>query len=115
MELTLTSPAADAELLLDADKADEAVKFAWACDTTGITYTLRLHDAEFDKSATFNTGETTSYEISQGDLDLLLEQTFGMVASQKKKFTWSVTPSDAEFAAADETERDRLHPGASRP
>lgn len=28
-----------------------------------------------------------------------------MVASQKKKFTWSVTPSDAEFAAADETER----------
>lgn len=105
VELTLTSPAADAELLLDADKADEAVKFTWACDTTGITYTLRLHDAEFDKSATFNTGETTSYEISQSDLDLLLEQTFGMVASQKKKFTWSVTPSDAEFAAADETER----------
>ena len=64
-----------------------------------------LHDAEFDKSATFSTGETASYEISQGDLDLLLEQTFGMVASQKKKFTWSVTPSDTEFAAADETER----------
>lgn len=103
--LTLAEPAADAELLLDAEKADEAVKFAWSCDTTGITYTLRLHDAEFDKSATFNTGETASYEISQGDLDLLLEQTFGMVASQKKKFTWSVTPSDAEFAAADETER----------
>ena len=103
--LTLTQPAADAELLLDAEKADEAVKFAWACDTTGITYTLRLHDAEFDKSATFNTGETAFHEISQGDLDLLLEQTFGMVASQKKKFTWSVTPSDAEFAAADETER----------
>lgn len=103
--LTLAEPATDAELLLDAEKADEAVKFAWACDTTGITYTLRLHDAEFDKSATFSTGETTSCEISQGDLDLLLEQTFGMVASQKKKFTWSVTPSDAEFAAADETER----------
>lgn len=103
--LTLAEPATDAELLLDAEKADEAVKFAWACDTTGITYTLRLHDAEFDKSATFSTGETTFCEISQGDLDLLLEQTFGMVASQKKKFTWSVTPSDAEFAAADETER----------
>lgn len=103
--LTLAEPAADAELLLDAEKADEAVKFAWSCDTTGITYTLRLHDAEFDKSATFNTGETASCEISQGDLDLLLEQTFGMVASQKKKFTWSVTPSDTEFAEADETER----------
>lgn len=103
--LTLTEPAAEAELLLDADKADDAVKFAWTCDTTGITYTLRLHDAEFDKSASFNTGEEKSYEISQSDLDLLLEQTFGMVASQKKKFTWSVTPSDAEFAAADEAEQ----------
>lgn len=103
--LTRTSPAADAELLLDADKADEAVRFAWRCDTTGVTYTLRLYDAEFDRSATFQTGEAPFYEISQGDLDLLLEQTFGMVASQKKKFGWSVTPSDAEYAAADETER----------
>ncbi|MDE6623473.1 MAG: SusE domain-containing protein [Alistipes sp.] len=105
--LTLAEPAPDAELLLDADRADETVRFAWQCDTTGVDYTLRLYDAEFDRSATLETGEATGYEISQADLDLLLEQTFGMVASQKKRFAWSVTPSDPDRAEAADGENGR--------
>lgn len=100
--LTLVAPEADGEVLLDADLAEESVCFEWSCDTTGVDYTLRLYDAEFEKEATFETGEECRFEISQSDLDLLLEQTFGMVASQKKKFVWNVVPSDPERATAEE-------------
>lgn len=100
--LTLVAPEADSVVLLDADLAEENVRFEWSCDTTGVDYTLRLYDAEFEKEATFEAGEECHFEISQSDLDLLLEQTFGMVASQKKKFAWNVVPSDPERATAEE-------------
>lgn len=103
--LTLVAPDADGEVLLDADLAEESVRFEWSCDTTGVDYTLRLYDAEFEKDVTFEAGEDCHFEISQGDLDLLLEQTFGMVASQKKKFVWDVVPSDPERATAEEEDR----------
>lgn len=105
VELKMVTPAAGEELLLDADMPDEMIRFEWACDTTDVKYTLRLYDGEFEKEATFDTGEETFFEISQSDMDLMLEQTFGMVASQKKKFSWSVIASDPLKAIPEEADR----------
>lgn len=96
VDFCLSQPAADAVVELSEDIADEQVVFDWTCDTTGISYTFRLYDSEYDIEYRVEDIADTEYSISQADLDILLDKTFGMVPSQKKKFIWEVIPSDSE-------------------
>lgn len=94
VQVVLLSPEMESTVLLDVDDADEMLKFEWKCDTTGVSFQLKLYDVELGVIEMFDAGENTSFSISQGDMDMLLEQKYEMVASQKKKMLWEVIPSD---------------------
>lgn len=102
-QVKLTTPAEASTVLLAAENATDMFQFKWDCDTTGVTYKVRLYDTELDESVEFDAGGNKSYSISQLDLDQLLEQKFEMVASQKKKMYWKVIPSDPLRAVSEKT------------
>ena len=68
----------------------------------GVSFKIKLYDAEFDIVEVFDAGEKTSFSMQQQDLDMLLNLNFGMVASQKKKLYWEVIPNDPLRAVAEE-------------
>lgn len=94
VEVTIVSPVQGSTILLEVDYADELFEFKWECDTTGVSFQIKLYDAELGVIETFDAGENNSFSISQSDFDLLLEQKYEMVASQKKKMFWELIPSD---------------------
>lgn len=94
VNLTYTSPADNAEIELASITGP--VEFSWSADTTNVNYTLKLYDAEFDKSYSFNCGTNNSFSITADDLDSALQTGFGMVPGQKKKFSWSLTATPEE-------------------
>lgn len=94
VQIALLSPEAGSTVLLEVEQADEMFEFKWACDTTGVSFQIKLYDVELGAVEMFDAGENTSFAISQADMDLLLEQKYEMVASQKKKMRWEVIPSD---------------------
>jgi uncharacterized protein (TIGR02145 family) len=101
VEVALTKPIDGSQIALEVATADEMVTFEWECDTTGVHFTLKLYDTEIGAVETFDAGDARSFSISQVDMDQLLEQTFEMVASQKKKIYWEVIPDDPSLARSD--------------
>lgn len=92
--LEYLAPEENENIILDSSTPDDEVHFSWQCDTVGLTYTFVLHDPEFDVTYSQAVNENKDFVISQLELDMLLEQEFGMVPSQKKKLLWSVIPSE---------------------
>ena len=103
VQVTLTKPAMNSEILLAMENADQMVEFKWDCDTTGVSFKVKLFDTELGVSEEFDAGGNNSFSISQSDLDLILEQKFEMVASQKKKMYWEVIPDDPLRAVSETT------------
>jgi len=94
VEVALSEPAAGSTILLEVDDANEPFEFKWECDTTGVSFKVKMYDAELGVIKMFDAGENTSFSLTQGDLDMILELEYEMVASQKKKMYWEVIPSD---------------------
>ena len=101
-KVTLLSPENESTVFLESEHAEDLFEFKWKCDTTGVSFKIKLYDAEFDIVEVFDAGEKTSFSMQQQDLDMLLNLNFGMVASQKKKLYWEVIPNDPLRAVAEE-------------
>lgn len=102
-QVTLTTPAEGSTVLLALESASDMFQFKWSCDTTGVSYKVKVYDKELNVSVEFDAGSNKSYSISQIDFDQLLEQKFEMVASQKKKIYWEVIPNDPLRAVSKHT------------
>lgn len=103
VNVILKTPEQGSEILLEVAQADEPVKFEWECDTTEVTFKIKMYDKELGVSHEFDAGSEKSFSILQVDLDQILEQKFEMVASQKKKMYWEITPSDPLRAVSEST------------
>lgn len=103
VQVTLLSPeSGDNPLLLEIEHAEDPFGFEWKCDTTGVSFKIKLYDEEFKKEKILDAGENKSLSMKQEEMDALLDQTFGMVSSQKKKLCWEVIPNDPLRAVATE-------------
>ncbi len=94
VQVMLLSPAKNSDIALLIENADDLFKFEWECDTTGVSFSVRLWDKELEHTVVFNAGTNNYFALKQVDLDLLLEQEFDMVPSQKKIMYWEVIPDD---------------------
>lgn len=99
-QVALTTPGEGSTIMLAAENAADMFQFKWTCDTTDVSYKVKLYDKELGVSVEFDAGENKQYSISQLDFDQLLEQKFEMVASQKKKMYWEVIPDDTLLAVS---------------
>ncbi|MCC8155146.1 MAG: SusE domain-containing protein [Tannerellaceae bacterium] len=103
VKIELKEPADGSDVELAVENSEEMISFTWDCDTTGVSFQVHLFDYELEASYTFDAGEENSFSVSQLDLDFILEQTFEMVASQKKKIYWEVLSSDETIAISSDT------------
>src|SRR5690606_22058565 len=94
VQIELLSPVKNDDVTLKAEDADDLFKFEWECDTTGVSFKVHLSDKELEHTVVLDAGTNNYFAIKQVDLDLLLEQEFDMVPSQKKIMYWEVVPDD---------------------
>jgi uncharacterized protein (TIGR02145 family) len=94
----ITSPVEDSEIILETGSATENLTFAWNCEATGITYSLKIYDTELGAEKVYAAISEKTFNITQQNFDRLLEQNFEMVPSQRKKLYMVVTPSDLNEA-----------------
>lgn len=94
----LLSPAKSSIKALKVEDAATMFRFEWECDTTGVSFTVRLSDKELEHTVTFNAGTNNYFAISQAELDLILEKEFDMVPSQGKIMYWEVVSNDERKA-----------------
>lgn len=95
VELVYSAPSDNSEL--DLALVSGNVEFSWSTTAQNVSYSLSFHDDEFDRTWSVDCGKNLKYSVSADELDSILQNNFGMVASQKKKLTWSViaSPEDA--------------------
>ncbi|MCD7935729.1 MAG: hypothetical protein LUG98_02600, partial [Tannerellaceae bacterium] len=59
VKIVLTEPIEDKEILLVVEESENMINFTWDCDTTGVSFKLRMFDYELEASQTFDVGEKT--------------------------------------------------------
>lgn len=99
-------PVTSSSVTITEDNLEEELCFKWACDTTGVEFSLNLYDAEFKKTYSAKCGDDNEFSITYGDLSTILTNTFEMVPGQKKIFLWYVTVNPDDAALIPEEKRE---------